>query len=116
MAIWSFLGVEAPFFIAFVLAQTVACGHCRKFWLTSWPVLPGLVPVFLAQTSWKNLLPRAAHLPDWTFFAFSGLATAGLITLLFLASFRSRRWRWILAAGAAVSSLLALLCHALVAA
>ena len=116
MVLWSTLAIESPFLIGFLLAHGLSCSHCRKFWLIGWPVLPGLVPAFFAMTSWKNLLPRGANLPEWTFFVLSGLVTVGLIALLFMASFRSRRWRWILAAGFLVSSVLALLCHAILAA
>lgn len=114
-SVWAMLGlaalaVELPFFAGFVLAQfLVACAHCRGIWKL-WPVLPGMLPSFLLGRRWFHQLPER-----WFWLGAAVFTIAFVLGLLAMAR-RTSRWRWVLGAGLALSCLLAVLGHALIAA
>jgi hypothetical protein len=103
----SVLTVELPFFVGMILVQMlVPCEHCRAVWREFWPVLFGAFPSFICRF-------RAS---GSQFGVVLGLVTLVFIAGVFLLSFRSRYWRYVLAASGLISTLLAALAHALIAA
>lgn len=106
------LSVELPFLVACLLVQVFKdCPHCRHEWL-SWPILAGAFPSYLAEI---NLHFGLSHLSTNVLRFEWGAFTATLIALAFLASFRSPRWRQILAGTLILSSGLAALAFVLIA-
>jgi hypothetical protein len=103
----SVLAVELPFFLGMVLVQLlVRCEHCRAVWRTFWAILSGAFPSYVFGARYGGA----------QFFVTLGLVTFGFMAAVFFLSFRSRYWRLVLAASGLVSSLLAVLTHALIAA
>jgi hypothetical protein len=103
----SVLAVELPFLLGMVLVQVlVRCEHCRGFWRSDWPILPGLFPSYIL----------GARYGGTQFLIFLGLVTLAFMTVVFLLSFRNSYWRFMLAASVLIFSLLAVLTHALIAA
>jgi hypothetical protein len=103
----SVLAVELPFLLSMVLVQVlVQCAHCRGVWRTFWPILPGFVPSYILGARYGGA----------QFYIIVCLVTVGFMTGVFFLSFRSRYWRFMLAASGLIFSLLAALAHALIAA
>jgi hypothetical protein len=107
------LVVELPFLVTCLLVQMLRrCEHCRHEWL-HWPILPGVVPWHFATFSLR-LIPRDLSLLQvrlgW------GAFTACLVAVIFVASWRSRFWRPVLAAGLVAASGLAVLTFLIIAA
>lgn len=104
---WSVLAVELPFLLGMGLVQVlVRCAHCRGVWLTFWPVLPGAIPSYIF----------GARFGGWRFPVALGLITLGFVVGVFLLSYQSRFWRFILVVSGLLFCLLAAVTHALIAA
>ena len=103
----SVAAVEAPFLVGMIFVQMlVHCAHCRGVWWTLWPVLPGAIPSVLL----------GLRVNGWRLDIVFGSVTLLFVAGVFFATFRSRYWRFTLAASALGFSVLAALTHALVAA
>jgi hypothetical protein len=107
------LAVELPFLVTCLLVQLLRdCSHCRHEWL-SWPFLAGVFPWYFATFSLK-LIPKDLSIVQlktgW------GVITVCFIALIFTLARASTLWRQILAAALVVSSALAVMAFALIAA
>ena len=107
------LAVELPFFVTCVLVQLFRdCSHCRHEWL-SWPVLAGVFPWYFAAFSLK-LIPKDLSIVQLK--TGGGVFTVCVIALIFALARASTLWRQILAAALVVSTALAAMTFALIAA
>src|SRR5689334_20313965 len=103
----SVLAVELPFFIGMVTVQMlVRCEDCRAIWRTFWPILSGAFPAYFCGFRGNG----------WQFGVVLGLVTFAFMAGVFFLSFRSKYWRDTLTVSGLISSLLAALTHALIAA
>ena len=107
------LAVELPFLLTCLLVQWLKqCPHCRHEWL-SWPVLAGVFPWYFAAFCLK-LIPKDLSIVQlktgW------GVFTVCFIALIFALARASTLWRQILAAALVVSTALAAMTFALIAA
>ena len=107
------LAVELPFLVTCVLVQLLRdCSHCRHEWL-SWPILPGVFPWYFATFTLK-IIPKDFSIAQLK--AGWGVFTVSLIALLFALTKTSTLWRQVLAAALVVSTALAVMACALIAA
>lgn len=95
--------VELPPLVVFLFARWKGNSGPLSLY---WPILDGLYPYFVVTYILK-LIPLKGGI--YLFHVSGGLCTLGLITLVFLFSWRSSYWPRLLTAGLAVSSVFAFL-------
>jgi hypothetical protein len=105
--------VELPFLVVCLLVQELRhCHHCRQEWL-SWPILPGVVPWYIAANSFR-FVPRDLSMTQlrcvW------GVLTVCFIVGIFALCRRGVFWRPFLGFGLALSAAMAVMTYLFIAA